>query len=227
MLKNDAVFWLPSKTENAAYLSWGNSHGDFSRLWEHSQRRWDSILKNLTRIGAPFPSGRIIEFGSGMGLLDDLLDDGSSCIVMLDHTDAYLRERPHPLKPRCRHVLWSPEGLNNLQAESASYDWLIAIAVFYHVEDITAAALVLELGKLLKPGGHVLIEGWNSATVEIVRQKSDQRRLFSRYPNYVLNLDLLQETLAPTFRELCRHGTLLYRKNPVPLQEVTEFGHPC
>src|SRR5215813_12559480 len=122
MLKNDEIFWLLNKTANAAYLTWGSSEGDFSKLWTFSQKRWKLILKNLARVSSPFPSGRIIEFGSGMGLLDDLLDDNSSCIVMLDHTDAYLRERPHPLKPRCRHVLWSPEGLNNLQAESASYD---------------------------------------------------------------------------------------------------------
>lgn len=114
MLKNDEIFWLPSKTENAAYLSWGGSSGDFSQLWEHSQRRWDAILQNLARADVPFPSGKIIEFGSGMGLLDDLLSDESSCVVMLDHTDAYLRERPHPLRSRCRYVPWSPQGLDSL-----------------------------------------------------------------------------------------------------------------
>jgi 2-polyprenyl-3-methyl-5-hydroxy-6-metoxy-1,4-benzoquinol methylase len=217
MLKNDEIFWLPNKTANAAYLSWSSSEGNFSKLWKYSQKRWMAVLANLARVRSPFPSGRIIEFGSGMGLLDDLLDDSTSRIVMLDHTDAYLRERPHPLKPRCRHIPWSQEGLNSLQAESASYDWLISIAVFYHVEDVTAAALIRELGKLLKPGGHVLIEGWNSATAETVRQMSNQQRLFVRYPNYVLNLDLLQETLAPTFQELCRRGILLYRKIHPPV----------
>jgi 2-polyprenyl-3-methyl-5-hydroxy-6-metoxy-1,4-benzoquinol methylase len=216
MLKNDESFWLPGVTKNATSLSWSGSDGDFSKLWEHSQIRWDFIVRKLTQVGAPFPGGRIIEFGSGMGLLDDLLDDRSSCLVMVDHTDAYLRERPRPLRPRCRHVLLSPEGLDSLRAESASYDWLILIAVFYHVEDATAAALILELGKLLKPGGYVLVHGLNPATAEMVRQMSSLQRLFSRYPRYVINLDLLRDTLAPDYQELCRQGILLYRKNPTP-----------
>src|SRR5262249_31314319 len=216
MLKNDESFWLPDVTRSAASLSWSGSDGDFSKLWEHCQRRWGFIVRKLTQVGAPFPGGRVIEFGSGMGLLDDLLDDRSSCLVMIDHTEAYLRERPRPLSSRCRHVLWSPEGLDSLRAESASYDWLISLAVFYHVEDVTAAALILELGKLLKPGGYVLVAGWNPASAEMVRQMSSSQRLFSRYPRYVINLDLLRDVIAPDYQELCREGILLYRKNPTP-----------
>src|ERR1041385_488531 len=109
-----------------------------------------------------------------MGLLGDLLDDTCSCLVMLDHCDAYIRERARPPSARCRHVLWSPEGLARLQAEPASYDWLISLAVFWHVEDPTAAALIRELGKTLKPGGYVLIHGFNRATVEKMREMSTQ-----------------------------------------------------
>jgi SAM-dependent methyltransferase len=147
-----------------------------------------------------------------MGILDDLLNDSCSCLVMVDHCDAYIRERAHPLSSRCRHVLWSKEGLARLHAETAAYDWFIALAVFWHVEDSTAAALIREFGKLLKPGGYVLIHGWNTATPEKVREMSTQHRLFDTYPTYVLNLDLLQETLESDYQELCRETILLYRK---------------
>ena len=215
MLKNDEIFWMPTKTDNAAYRSWGGSEGDFGKLWEHSVARWQAVGHKLSRVGVPTPSGKVIEFGSGMGLLDDLLDDSCSCLVMLDHSDAYIRERASPLSSRCRHVLWSPEELARLQAERPSYDWFISLAVFWHVDDPTAAALIRELGKLLKPGGCVLIHGWNSATPEKVREMSTQHRLFGSYPTYVLNLDLLQEALAPDYQELCRETILLYRKNGV------------
>jgi len=195
MLKNDEIFWVPTKTSNAACRSWGGSEGDFARLWERSVTRWKVIRDKLSRVRVPAPSGRIIEFGSGMGLLDDLLDDSCSCLVMVDHCDAYIRERARPLSNRCRHVLWSPEGLARLHAEPPSYDWFISISVFWHVEDPTAAALIREFGKLLKPGGYVLIDGWNSATPEKVREMSTQYRLFASYPEYVLNLDMLQQTL--------------------------------
>jgi 2-polyprenyl-3-methyl-5-hydroxy-6-metoxy-1,4-benzoquinol methylase len=212
MLKNDETFWVPTKTSNAACRSWGSSQGDFAKLWVHSAIRWKAIRHKLSQVGVPAPSGRIVEFGSGMGLLDDLLDDSCSCLVMMDHCDAYIRERARPLSTRCRNVLWNREGLAHLHAEPPSYDWFISLAVFYHVEDPTAAALIRELGKVLKPGGHVLIYGWNSATPEKVREMSTQHRLFDNYPTYVLNLDLLQEALEPDYEELCRETILLYRK---------------
>jgi 2-polyprenyl-3-methyl-5-hydroxy-6-metoxy-1,4-benzoquinol methylase len=150
MLKNDEFFWVPSKTSNAACRSWGGSEGDFAKLWENSATRWQAIRHKLARLGIPAPSGRIIEFGSGMGLLGDLLYESCSCLVMVDQCDAYIRERARPLSARCRHVLWSPEGLARLQAEPPSYDWFIALAVFWHVDDPTAAALIREFGKLAR-----------------------------------------------------------------------------
>jgi 2-polyprenyl-3-methyl-5-hydroxy-6-metoxy-1,4-benzoquinol methylase len=215
MLKNDEFFWVPSETNNAVCRSWGGSEGDFEKLWENSARRWKHIGEQLGRIGVPAPSGRIVEFGSGMGLLDDLLDERCSCLLMVDHSDAYIRARAHPPSSRCRHVLWSSEELARLQAEPPSYDWFIALAVFWHVEDSTAAALIREFGKLLRPGGYVLIHGWNTATPEKVREMSTQPRLFDTYPTYVLNLDLLRETLEPDYQELCRDMILLYRKKVV------------
>jgi hypothetical protein len=58
----------------------------------------------------------------------------------------------------------------------------------------------------------VLIHGWISATPEKVRKMSTQHRLFTDYPEYVLNLDLLQVTLERDYQELCRDTILLYRK---------------
>ena len=214
MLKNDEIFWEPNEQRNAALLSWGGSEGDFAVLWAHTQRRWAWILECLARTGVPAPSGRVVEFGSGMGLLDDLLDHTTSSIVMLDHTEAYLEQRPRPLSPRCRPVRWSSEALDGLQTERGSYDWLISVAVFYHVDDATAVALVRELGELLRPGGYVVIEGWSPATPDRVRDMAERQRLFARYPSYVLNVDLLGATLALEYEELCREGILLYRKRP-------------
>lgn len=212
------MFWKPDKEENVVSLSWGGSGGDFSKLWEHSQNRWNGVKANLARLNIAPPSGRIVEFGTGMGLLDDLIEDKNAVILMLDHTQAYIKERSKSLSARCRLVLWTPDNLETLCSEPGSYDWLISIAVFYHVEDITAAALILELGKLLKPGGYVLIQGWNRSTPEEIRQRANKERLFSRYPNYLLNLDLLKSALAPDYRELSRQDLLLYQKLPIELQ---------
>jgi 2-polyprenyl-3-methyl-5-hydroxy-6-metoxy-1,4-benzoquinol methylase len=212
VLKNDEVFWQPNDTHNAPRLSWGSSGGDFETLWRHTQERCRYILETLTEANLPHPRGKIVEFGSGMGLLDDVIDDPSSTITMLDHTPDYISQRPHPLSARCRHVVWSKNNLRMLQDEPPDYDWFLSIAVFYHVDDLTAAALIREIGKLLRPGGHVLIRGFTPATAETMREMADSKRLFRRYPDYVLNLALLGEALAPDYEELHRHHVLVYRK---------------
>jgi hypothetical protein len=71
MLKDDEVFWQPSDTHNAPRLSWGSSNGNFEVLWDHTKNRWNRTLQILSREGLPHPRGKIVEFGSGMGLLDD------------------------------------------------------------------------------------------------------------------------------------------------------------
>jgi 2-polyprenyl-3-methyl-5-hydroxy-6-metoxy-1,4-benzoquinol methylase len=212
MLKNDETFWTPSDEGDAIRLSWGNSDGDAAALWNHSRERWSRILEKLRHAGLPEPRGKILEFGSGMGHLDELLGEECSSLVMLDHTDAYIRGRSLPLSARCRHLPWKARTLELLEPEAGSFDWLVAIAVFYHVDTATAAALILELGRLLEPGGHVLIEGWRTARPDVVRSIATRDRLFTPYPHYVLELDLLRDTLAPEFEELCREGVLLYRK---------------
>jgi SAM-dependent methyltransferase len=212
MLKNDEIFWRPTESENAPYLSWGSSGGDFGVLWDHTRKRWDSILRTLDRAGIPAPRGRIVEFGSGMGLLDELIEDADTRITMLDNNSDYIAARPRPLSARCRHVLWTKANLDMLQSEPSEYDWLMSIAVFYHVDDATAVGLIAELGKLLRPAGRVLIDGFTVATADAVRAAGNRRRLFARYPTYLLDLDLLRDALAPEYREVWRDGLLVYEK---------------
>lgn len=215
MLKNDEVFWKPEGEVTAVTLSWGGSGGQFDRLWELSKRRWEHTLKVLRQDAElPLPSGKIVEFGSGMGLLDDLIDDDLSELLMLDVTKGYIEERTHPLTSRCRHVLFKPETLTELQcSESESFDWLICIAVFYHLDEVTAVALIAELGKLIKPGGYVLIRDWNELTIEALREVATVDRLFSSYPRYFIDTARVGAALALGFTEAYRgKEVLVYQK---------------
>jgi 2-polyprenyl-3-methyl-5-hydroxy-6-metoxy-1,4-benzoquinol methylase len=213
MLKNDEIFWHPSQGKNAARLAWGGSGGDFEKLWNHSKKTWKFIVRNLRDANLPAPKGKIVEFGSGMGLLDDLLDQTATEILMLDHTTAYIQQRATPLSARCRHVLFTQDNLVKvLQREEESCDWLLSVSVFYHIDEATAVAIILELGKLLKPGGYVLIYGWNDSTADMLRDREKLERLFARYPQYFINWDLVQSSLAPDYREMCRKGVVVYQK---------------
>ena len=100
-----------------------------------------------------------------------------------------------------------------LRSEAESCDWLLSLSVFYHVDDATAVAIISELGKLLKPGGYALIHGWNDSTPAMLRERGNLERLFARYPQYFINWDLVQSSLALDYREIYRNGIVVYQKS--------------
>ena len=214
MLKNDEIFWHPSQKGNASCLSWGGSGGDFGKLWNHSKKKWKFIVHTLRDANLPLPRGKIVEFGPGVGLLDGFLNQKATEILMLDHTAAYIEQRATPLSARCRHLLFTRDNLMELlRSEAESCDWLLSLSVFYHVDDATAVAIISELGKLLKPGGYALIHGWNDSTPAMLRERGNLERLFARYPQYFINWDLVQSSLALDYREIYRKGIVVYQKS--------------
>jgi hypothetical protein len=61
-----------------------------------------------------------------MGLLDDLVDQTTTEIFMLDHTSGYIEQRIIPLSARCRHVVFNRDNLTELcRSEAESYDSLL------------------------------------------------------------------------------------------------------
>ena len=119
-----------------------------------------------------------------------------------------------PLSARCRHLLFTRDNLMELlRSEAESCDWLLSLSVFYHVDDATAVAIISEMGKLLKPGGYALIHGWNDSTPAILRERGNLERLFARYPQYFINWDLVQSSLALDYRKIYRNGIVVYQKS--------------
>jgi 2-polyprenyl-3-methyl-5-hydroxy-6-metoxy-1,4-benzoquinol methylase len=214
VLKNDEYFWNPSGYKEAVGRSWGGSKGDFNQLWRHTLSRWQQTENILSRAGLPLPKGKVLEFGSGMGLLDDVLDDSVSEILMLDNTKNYILERPTPLSTRCRHSLFTPDSLHQLQLnEKNNFDWLLSIAVFYHIDETTAGALLEELGQLVNEGGHILVREWNEWSLNDVQKLNNFDRIFNEYPRYFIDSTRLSKILSPEFQLLHRQdGVLLFRK---------------
>jgi 2-polyprenyl-3-methyl-5-hydroxy-6-metoxy-1,4-benzoquinol methylase len=191
MLKNDQSFWDPGCV-NPVKLSWGRSDGDFTKLLEHSILRWGVIAERLIKDGVGTPSGHVIEFGAGMGLSDDLLDNSVTKITMLDHSPGYLAARPKPLSSRCEYKKWDPSVLHDGHA----YDWLLIMAVFYHVDTATAVALLIELSKVIRQGGKILVYGWDDQSKDNLRADA-YNRLFGNYPHYCVNAAAVIEAVTP------------------------------
>lgn len=187
MLANDAFFWTPTDLKDAVSLSWSASYGEYKKLYDHSVRTLMNIRHRIPAI----PCGKIVEFGSGLGILDDLLPPDVSELALIDHTHKFLAERPMPLSDRCRFTLLSDIGT----LPDGYFDLAISIRVFYHIDTITAIAIIRELGRLIRQGGFVVIQGFYENTKEMARKFAEMQRLTIKDPNYIIDLELIKETV--------------------------------
>jgi 2-polyprenyl-3-methyl-5-hydroxy-6-metoxy-1,4-benzoquinol methylase len=213
MLKNDERFWTITRKFNAATQSWGSSNGDFALLWQHTIDRWQIICGYLAAAKIGKPRGNVIEFGAGLGHLDDLLDTRVKSLLLLDHSDAYLKCRLKPLSRRTRFLRWNKPNFNNLRNNGEQFDWWMSIAVFYHIDTASAVTLLLESAKLLKLGGYMLVHGWNDMTRETLR--ANPNRLFDTYPQYSIHMDQISDAVSPELSEIFRTQdwpTIIFKK---------------
>ena len=213
MLKNDELFWKIGRKRDAVTQSWGSSKGDIVVLWKHALKRWQIICGYLAAAKIRKPHGSVVEFGAGLGHLDDLLGSSVENLLLLDHSDGYLKNRPKPLSRRASFLRWNKHNFTRLQAQGEQFDWWISIAVFYHIDTASAVALLLESSKLIKRGGHMMVYGWNLPTRESLR--ADLNRIFDTYPQYCIDMDQISEAVSPELSEVCRKmdwPTIVFKK---------------
>lgn len=194
MLNNDQFYWVPREDFNPVSLSWGTAKS-FDALKEHTKLRWDILKKRLLDANLGVPSGEVLEFGPGLGLMDGLFGDEVKRLIFLDHTDKYLDANPEERSDRCEFATWSASNLLELQSRLfKQLDWVYTIATFYHIDTASAVAMILELGKLLKPGGLFMIYGWSDSRT---LRDGPLCRLFGIYPHYVINMEDVVEAVKP------------------------------
>jgi len=138
------------------FLSWGQLH-------------FSAMQGILERAGFALARGqRILDFGCGSGRLIRWLRDlaGGSDIWGVDI--------------RAEHILWCRENLQppfhfavttivpHLPFEDRSFDLIYAGSVFTHIDDLVDSWL-LELRRLLRPGGHLYLTIHDNTSVSMLK----------------------------------------------------------
>jgi SAM-dependent methyltransferase len=147
----------------AQFLNWGEQH-------------FSSMVRILQRTGYRLAGGqRILDFGCGSGRmirwLSSFADGGEIWGVDI----------------RAEHILWCKHNLQppfhfavttivpHLPFEDRSFDLIYAGSVFTHIDDLVDTWL-LELRRVLKPGGRLYLTIHDNTTVSMLRNELREQR---------------------------------------------------
>jgi SAM-dependent methyltransferase len=157
-------FSLPIPPEELRF-----GYGKDAREYHESGVRHVAAMRSvLAKAGAPIESARrILDFGCAAGRMIRALEDLAAgrdiwgCDVMGPHV-AWCREH---LTPPFRFLTSSL--VPHLPFEDRFLDLLYAGSVFTHFED-TAEAWMLELTRIVRPGGHLYVTIHDRRTIELL-----------------------------------------------------------
>src|SRR5262249_47502679 len=96
---------------------------------------------------------RVLDFGGGNGVLTATLSKRYRTVVCVDLQPQMLRRVVEA--KQLRNVTIREEELSAANLEADSFDTIIAADVIEHIRDFMP--IVRELGRLLKPGGELLV----------------------------------------------------------------------
>jgi cyclopropane fatty-acyl-phospholipid synthase-like methyltransferase len=195
---------------------WGAMMSDFAPRAdeEHFGDRWGCpesftpLLEVRRRFIEPYlvPGSTVLEIGSGGGRWTQYLRSAGRLIVVEFNPESFncLRRR----FPDLRFTPYQTSGYEMDGVETASVDLVFTFDVFVHLEAEGIKAYLLEIERVLKPGG-VAVVHYGDIRKEIARDNPG----FSR-----MTRALMEELIAATrLRELDHDEDIMFHSNLVAL----------
>jgi SAM-dependent methyltransferase len=155
----------------------------------------ESLRAALVRAGAPIGSlTAILDFGCGCGRVLRRWRDLDARVCGSDLSDAAINW--------CRSNLPFAEVVANaleppLSYDDASFDLVYALSVLTHLPVATQLAWRDELGRVLRPGGHLLVSVHGDAYIDKLR--GEERRIYANGGCVVRWAEVAGSNLCTTF----------------------------
>ena len=131
----------------------------------------DACDRTALRALLPSGGGRLIEVGAGFGRLADEYA-GYEGVVLLDSSEVHVAAAIETVGGDARFEVHLGDALA-LPFPDASFDVAVCVRVLHHFDD--PRPLMAELGRIVRPGGHLVLEYANKRNL-----KSIARRLMGR-----------------------------------------------
>lgn len=156
MEKNNQVAFYSGEAAGYEATRYGSRYG---RMFRQVQRA--AIRRSL------MPVDRILDVATGTGQMLPVLSAFGSCVVASDLTPAMLKEARKEFSDDVR-IVYAVGDAGRLPYRDDAFD-VVASSRFLHLFDhATQAALVAEMARVLRPGGTLVVDFYNS----------DARRIF-------------------------------------------------
>jgi SAM-dependent methyltransferase len=135
-------------------------------------------LYELHRPGALAAPKTILDFGCGCGRTLRFLSkiEGHCRVVGTDVNAGLARWCQKHLDGAEVHVNDVVPPLLNM--ESGSFDFVYSLSIFTHLSESAATAWMLELGRVLRPGGLLVITTHGVHALEVIRDSKVHQRMF-------------------------------------------------
>lgn len=152
-------------------------YDDFSQHYDHGRDRGYHAMVDAIEVGAVIDVSRgksVLEVGCGTGLLLEKVAREAAQATGVDLSPGMLHHA------RARGLDVHEGNATALPFEDAQFDVAYSFKVLAHVPEIERA--VSELFRVVKPGGHVLIEVYNRASLRFIsRWLGGARRIGQRH----------------------------------------------
>ena len=126
------------------------------RFWHHRKIEIaDRFFPPPPGTEAPAPRSRAIDVGCGSGVIAEHLADTAARVDAVDANPAAIEyARAHTTHPNvCYHLACAEE----LAFEEGTFDFACCMEVIEHLHEPQIAALLRRIGRVLKPGGRLLV----------------------------------------------------------------------
>ena len=137
----------------------------------------DACDRIALRAFLPRSGGRLIEVGAGFGRLADEYA-GYREVVLLDASEALLEAARERLGDDPRFMVIEGDAFR-LPFPDASFDAAVCIRVIHHFED--PAPAIRELGRVVRPGGVLVLESANKRNLKAVAAYWLRRQAWSPF----------------------------------------------
>ena len=135
-----------------------------SDFWAGQGREYEDAVERIAlKHLLPHRGRRLIEIGAGFGRLADLYH-GYDEVILLDYARSQLRQAQERLGNE--GFIYVAGDVYNLPLADAAVDTVVTVRMLHHVKDLPAA--FAQIGRILRPGGHYVLEFANKRHLKAI-----------------------------------------------------------
>lgn len=157
---------MPSIDENKRSwekeYDWPHGGDEWSAYWGSPRAQWEGCL--FPRV-FPFLKGRVLEIAPGHGRWTQFLEARCTSLIGIDLVPSAVERCRQRFKGHANLEFVANDGLTIPMVGDASIDFAFSFDSLVHAEDNVMSSYVLELARVLRPGGAAFIHHSNLSAI--------------------------------------------------------------